>query len=241
MARFSSSGTSSTSDTCISDALPTSVTTGAPLSRSAWMFASSCTAVFARRVVPKAVSLACVSSRPCASLKNSSSLGLEPGQPPSMKWTPSWSSRSAMRSLSCTERLIALHLRTVAQGRVIQRYARHEIHSFAAPSFQHPRGLSNVQQKNPPLPGTGITRGTTLVPPRTRRRSAERHHAPAFGNGRRTRSDLLSRHAGLRLTAREGYSTGAAHRSHTVTGSLDRRGPVYSSPSQPLLVRIPRE
>ena len=43
------------------------------------------------------------SSRPTRS-KNSMSLGLAPGQPPSMKWTPSSSSSSAMRSLSSTVR-----------------------------------------------------------------------------------------------------------------------------------------
>ena len=153
-----------------------------------------------------------------------------------MKWTPSSSSRSAMRSLSCTERLTPLHLRTVAQRRVVQRYARHEtlLRSIvpAASSFlrrQEPR--ANVQQKTRPCQG----RASPAVPPffplypsspsnGQWGRSAERHHAPAFGNGRRTRSGLLTRSASLRLTAREGSSTGAAHRSHTVTGSLDRRG-----------------
>src|SRR5688572_17197563 len=60
-----------------------------------------------RRVDPKATSVL-VSS--CSSVfalrKNSSSFGLAPGQPPSMKCTPSQSSCSAMRSLSSTVREI---------------------------------------------------------------------------------------------------------------------------------------
>ena len=41
-------------------------------------------AVFARRVLPKAASLACLNLSFLASRKNSMSFSLEPGQPPSM-------------------------------------------------------------------------------------------------------------------------------------------------------------
>ena len=56
-----------------------------------------------RRVAPNATILAFVhvSFRACS--KNRASLGLEPGQPPSMKAKPSSSSFRAMRSLSSTE------------------------------------------------------------------------------------------------------------------------------------------
>ena len=59
----------------------------------------------ARRVEPNATSVAVprVSSF-LARAKNSTSLGLAPGQPPSMKVTPRWSSCSATRSLSSTVR-----------------------------------------------------------------------------------------------------------------------------------------
>src|SRR3954447_21805942 len=64
---------------------------------------SSSTLPFTRRVEPKATSVE-VSSRNSvrARRKNSSSFGLAPGPPPSMKCTPRWSSCSAIRSLSST-------------------------------------------------------------------------------------------------------------------------------------------
>ena len=56
-----------------------------------------------RRVEPNATSVDVSSdSSDGARAKNSSSLGLAPGQPASMKSTPSQSSCSAMRSLSST-------------------------------------------------------------------------------------------------------------------------------------------
>src|SRR6202035_949108 len=57
----------------------------------------------ARRVEPKATSVAVWSvSSFLARAKNSTSLGLRPVQPPSMKVTPRWSSCSATRNLSST-------------------------------------------------------------------------------------------------------------------------------------------
>ncbi len=65
--------------------------------------ASSSTLPFGRRVDPKATSVELVScSSVPARAKNSMSFGLAPGHPPSMYPTPSWSSCSAMRSLSST-------------------------------------------------------------------------------------------------------------------------------------------
>src|SRR5438477_9387031 len=56
-----------------------------------------------RLVDPKATSVLVSSlSSVCTRRKNSSSLGLAPGQPPSMYLTPSQSSCSAMRNLSST-------------------------------------------------------------------------------------------------------------------------------------------
>ena len=57
----------------------------------------------ARRVDPNATRVARASvSSPGARAKNSASFGFAPGQPPSMKVTPRWSSCSATRSLSST-------------------------------------------------------------------------------------------------------------------------------------------
>jgi hypothetical protein len=56
-----------------------------------------------RRVDPNATRVAVDNfSSAGARLKNSSSLGLAPGQPPSMYATPRWSSWAATRSLSST-------------------------------------------------------------------------------------------------------------------------------------------
>ena len=85
IARFSSSVVRSASSTWRSCDLATSVTTEAPLSRSAAISGSSAAATPARRVAPKAASRACRrSSSWAARRKNSVSLGLAPGQPPSM-------------------------------------------------------------------------------------------------------------------------------------------------------------
>ena len=54
--------------------------------------------------------------------KNSTSLGLEAGNPPSMKWMPSSSSLRAMRTFSSTETRHALALHAVAQGGVVELY-----------------------------------------------------------------------------------------------------------------------
>src|SRR5436305_4835999 len=78
-------------------------TVDVPASKRLRRVGSSSTFPLTRRVEPKATSVD-VSSRNSvrARRKNSSSLGLAPGHPPSMKWTPRWSSCSAMCSLSST-------------------------------------------------------------------------------------------------------------------------------------------
>ena len=105
IARFSSNVVRRASSTCRSWDLATNVTTDAPLSRSAATSGSSAAATPARRVAPKAASVALRrSSSWAARRKNSVSLGFAPGQPPSMKPTPSPSICRAMESLSSTER-----------------------------------------------------------------------------------------------------------------------------------------
>ena len=85
IARFSSSVVRSASSTCRSCDFATSVTTLAPLSRSAAVSGSSAAFIPARRVAPNAASLACCrSSSSCARRKNAVSFGFAPGQPPSM-------------------------------------------------------------------------------------------------------------------------------------------------------------
>ena len=77
------------SSTCRSWLLATSVTTGAPESRRAATRGSSAAFAPGRRVAPNAASCACFrSSSVRARRKNSVSLGLAPGQPPSMNPTP---------------------------------------------------------------------------------------------------------------------------------------------------------
>src|SRR5215212_6270278 len=77
------------------------------LASTRWRSVSSLSTLpFTRRVEPNATSslvFSC-SSPETARRKNSSSFGLAPGHPPSMKWTPRWSSCSAIRSLSSTVR-----------------------------------------------------------------------------------------------------------------------------------------
>ena len=70
----------------------------------AWTCGSSSTFKFSFLVDPKLTSFAFLSlSSVLALSKNSSSLGEAPGQPPSIKATPSSSSNSAIASLSFTE------------------------------------------------------------------------------------------------------------------------------------------
>ena len=58
--------------------------TGAPAVMSACMFASDSAVPPARRVMLKAASFACFRVTSCMRAKNRRSLGLLPGQPPSM-------------------------------------------------------------------------------------------------------------------------------------------------------------
>ena len=105
MARFSSSVVRSAPMTCSTSDLATRVITSARESSSACTCGSSSTATPALRVAPNATSTAFfrVSSPSAARAKNSVSLGIAPGQPPSMKPTPIWSSSRATASLSPTE------------------------------------------------------------------------------------------------------------------------------------------
>ena len=84
MAMFSSRVVPSAWVTCRSHDLPKMVTTGGPASTSAWMLLSSCGFTPGRRVEPKAVILAVLKTASWTRLKKRRSLGLEPGQPPSM-------------------------------------------------------------------------------------------------------------------------------------------------------------
>ncbi len=84
ISRFSSRVVSRISRTCMSLALPTRVTTGVRASTRARMLGSVSALPPALRVEPKAAILAFLRSRERARTKNSASLGLEPGQPPSM-------------------------------------------------------------------------------------------------------------------------------------------------------------
>ena len=104
--RFSSSVVRSTSVTWRVQVLPTTVQTGAPESSSALMLASSSGVPPTRQVEPNAAMSACSHFIAFARSKNSTSFGLDPGQPPSMKATPSSSSRFAIRILSSQEREI---------------------------------------------------------------------------------------------------------------------------------------
>ena len=59
-------------------------TAGVAASSNSWTCGSSSTASFPRRVMPNAVMRACFHFRFAASSKKAMSLGLDPGQPPSM-------------------------------------------------------------------------------------------------------------------------------------------------------------
>ena len=84
MRRFSSRVVSSTRSTCRVDVFPTSVTTGVSASSSARMLPSSSQRMPARRVLPNAAIRAEAGGDSRIRRKNSASLGLEPGHPPSM-------------------------------------------------------------------------------------------------------------------------------------------------------------
>jgi hypothetical protein len=84
MSTFSAGVAPSTSTTCSSQLFPKIVTTGVSARASSWRF-GSVSAVLARwRVDPNAASFAFDQRMSFAARKNSMSLGLEPGQPPSM-------------------------------------------------------------------------------------------------------------------------------------------------------------
>ena len=56
--------------------------------------------------MPKAQTAACVSSRSASISKSSSSFGFDPGNPASMKWTPSSSSLLTTRTFSWADRVM---------------------------------------------------------------------------------------------------------------------------------------
>ena len=92
--------------TCSSQLLPKIVTTGVSAATSSRRFGSS-PGLFERcRVDPNAASLAPSQVMDRAAAKNSTSLGLDPGQPPSMNGIPNSSSIRAMRSLSASDRVM---------------------------------------------------------------------------------------------------------------------------------------
>ena len=77
IARFSSSVVRNTSVTCRRQLLPKIVQTGVSASSSARVPASFSTGEFARRVLPNAATLACLSFSRRMAWKNSMSLGFE--------------------------------------------------------------------------------------------------------------------------------------------------------------------
>ncbi len=103
-ARFSSGVAFSTSVTCRSHDLPKIDTAGVFALSSERTFSSSSTAMFLRRVLPKAHSFAFTRFSSCAFSKNSMSFGFETGLPASIYATPKPSSTFAMASLSDTEK-----------------------------------------------------------------------------------------------------------------------------------------
>ena len=96
----------STSSTWSVQDLPKMVTTGVSARTSSMRKGSSAARLFLWRVEPNAASLALVQVIFLAAAKNSMSLGLEPGQPPSMKGMPYSSSIRATRILSASERVM---------------------------------------------------------------------------------------------------------------------------------------
>ena len=103
MSRFSAGVAPSTSTTCSSQLLPKIVTTGVSAATSSRRLGSSSGRLERWRVLPNAASFACCQRSFRAAAKNSMSLGLEPGQPPSMYGKPYSSSIRATRSLSARE------------------------------------------------------------------------------------------------------------------------------------------
>ncbi len=103
MSRFSAGVAPRTSMTWSSHDFPKIVTTGVSAATSSRRFGSSAAALDRCRVEPKAASFAVCQRIVRAAAKNSMSLGLEPGQPPSMNGIPYSSSIRATRSLSASE------------------------------------------------------------------------------------------------------------------------------------------
>ena len=84
MSRFSAGLAPSTSTTWRSQLLPKIVTTGVSAATSAWRFGSASGRFDRWRVEPNAASRAVCQVIVLAAAKKSTSLGFEPGQPPSM-------------------------------------------------------------------------------------------------------------------------------------------------------------
>ncbi len=106
MSRFSAGVAPRTSVTWSSQLLPKIVTTGVSAATSSRRFGSSPGRLARWRVEPKAASRAVVQRCFFAAAKKSMSLGLDPGQPPSMNGIPYSSSIRAMRSLSARDRMM---------------------------------------------------------------------------------------------------------------------------------------
>ena len=106
MSRFCCGVAPRTSVTWSSQLLPKIVTTGVSAATSSRRLGSFSGALSLWRVDPKAASLAVCQRCLRAAAKNSMSLGLEPGQPPSMNGKPYSSSIRATRSLSASERVM---------------------------------------------------------------------------------------------------------------------------------------
>ena len=105
IARFSSRETRTTFSTCSTEALPTSVQTGAKHSASdAQALRPRSAAVSRRRVIPKATISALASRSPASSPNSSCSFGFEAGKPASIRSTPSssraWTTRSFSAAVS---------------------------------------------------------------------------------------------------------------------------------------------
>src|SRR5258708_12205867 len=103
IARFSLGVVWRTVVTCHGSLLPTRVQTGAPLSVRARRLASSSQRPLARRVAPNAASLARFRGCLPGLAKSSSSLGFDPGKPPSPYSNPSPSTHPALPPLSPTQ------------------------------------------------------------------------------------------------------------------------------------------
>ena len=129
ISRFSSSVVRSASSTCRSCDFATSVTTLAPLSRSAATSGSSAAFIPARRVAPNAASFALRrSSSSLARRKNSVSLGFAPGQPPSMYPDAEPVEVPRDRQLVGRGEVEPLLLGAVAQGGVVDVEGAVEVH-----------------------------------------------------------------------------------------------------------------